>query len=279
MKVPDRSKRDEWSEGGVVSLLEAYEAKWMLRNRAKLKWSDWEDVARQVSDRCAGTKTPNQCKNKVESMKKRYRSESSSIQPPSFRSSWQFYSRMDGLLKGAKAENNEASGRPLPKVVVDLEMEGNLQESNQDDGSSTLPDHVLAVKGKNEKESRGLDNELSTPRGKVAGDVGEGSRRVGNPSKRRGSGNEVAESIMFLAHSILKIERGRMEMQRHSERMRIEAEIKRGEMELKRTEIVAKTQLQIAKILSRRTKGKNVKCENPSTHEASMREGTVILSG
>ncbi|CAA6662273.1 unnamed protein product [Spirodela intermedia] len=250
MKVPDRSKRDEWSEGGVVSLLEAYEAKWMLRNRAKLKWSDWEDVARQVSDRCAGTKTPTSARTRL---------------TPSFRSSWQFYSRMDGLLKGAKAENNEASGRPLPKVVVDLEMEGNLQESNQDDGSSTLPDHVLAVKGKNEKESRGLDNELSTPRGKVAGDVGEGSRRVGNPSKRRGSGNEVAESIM-------------MEMQRHSERMRIEAEIKRGEMELKRTEIVAKTQLQIAKILSRRTKGKNVKCENPSTHEASMREGTVNWS-
>ncbi|CAN6896362.1 unnamed protein product [Brassica oleracea] len=29
----------------VSSLLEAYETKWVLRNRAKLKGQDWEDVA------------------------------------------------------------------------------------------------------------------------------------------------------------------------------------------------------------------------------------------
>ena len=30
----DRLKRDEWSEGAVSTLLEAYEAKWVLCNRA-----------------------------------------------------------------------------------------------------------------------------------------------------------------------------------------------------------------------------------------------------
>lgn len=77
--VVDRLKRDEWSEGAVSSLLEAYETKWALRNRAKLKGQDWEDVARHVSSRASHTKSPKtqtQCKNKIESMKKRYRSES-----------------------------------------------------------------------------------------------------------------------------------------------------------------------------------------------------------
>jgi hypothetical protein len=46
-------KRDEWSESGIVRLLEAYEAKWLLRNRAKLKWSDWVDIAHEVSAHCA----------------------------------------------------------------------------------------------------------------------------------------------------------------------------------------------------------------------------------
>ena len=72
----DRLKRDEWSEGAVSSLLEAYENKWVLRNRAKLKGHDWEDVARHVSARVNCTKsskTQTQCKNKIESMKKRYR--------------------------------------------------------------------------------------------------------------------------------------------------------------------------------------------------------------
>ncbi|XP_048326988.2 trihelix transcription factor ASIL2 [Ziziphus jujuba] len=95
----DRLKRDEWSEGAVSSLLEAYEKKWVLRNRAKLKGHDWEDVARYVSSRSNSTKSPKtqtQCKNKIESMKKRYRSESATADA----SSWPLYPRLDLLLRG-----------------------------------------------------------------------------------------------------------------------------------------------------------------------------------
>ncbi|KAI3898427.1 hypothetical protein MKW92_027924 [Papaver armeniacum] len=94
----DRLKRDEWSEGAVSCLLDAYETKWILRNRAKLKGHDWEDVARHVSSRANSTKAPKtqtQCKNKIESMKKRYRSESSSNDP----SSWPLFQRLDLLLR------------------------------------------------------------------------------------------------------------------------------------------------------------------------------------
>ncbi|XP_068343784.1 trihelix transcription factor ENAP2-like [Pyrus communis] len=96
----DRLKRDEWSEGAVASLLEAYETKWVLRNRAKLKGHDWEDVARHVSSRASCTKSPKtqtQCKNKIESMKKRYRSESATGDG----SSWPLYPRLDLLLRGS----------------------------------------------------------------------------------------------------------------------------------------------------------------------------------
>ncbi|KAE8669880.1 hypothetical protein F3Y22_tig00112215pilonHSYRG00197 [Hibiscus syriacus] len=98
----DRLKRDEWSEGAVSSLLEAYENKWVLRNRAKLKGQDWEDVARYVSARANCTKSPKtqtQCKNKIESMKKRYRSESATADG----SSWPLYPRLDLLLRGSTA--------------------------------------------------------------------------------------------------------------------------------------------------------------------------------
>lgn len=105
----DRLKRDEWSEGAVSSLLEAYEAKWILRNRAKLKGQDWEDVAKHVSSRASSTKSPKtqtQCKNKIESMKKRYRSESATADA----SSWPLYSRLDLLLRG----NAPAPALPPP---------------------------------------------------------------------------------------------------------------------------------------------------------------------
>lgn len=115
--VVDRLKRDEWSEGAVSSLLEAYETKWVLRNRAKLKGQDWEDVARHVSSRASHTKSPKtqtQCKNKIESMKKRYRSESAATTADG--SSWPLYSRLDHLLRGTTS----ASLQPQPQAVVPL---------------------------------------------------------------------------------------------------------------------------------------------------------------
>ncbi|CAM0953424.1 unnamed protein product [Alopecurus aequalis] len=113
-------QRGEWSDGGTSRLLQAYEAKWLLRNRAKLKWSDWVDIASDVSAHCTSSshkpghggsaKTPNQCKNKVESMKKRYRAESAVVaragtvaNASSTGTSWWFFRRMDGLLKGPLA--------------------------------------------------------------------------------------------------------------------------------------------------------------------------------
>ncbi|KAJ6694801.1 SEQUENCE-SPECIFIC DNA BINDING TRANSCRIPTION FACTOR [Salix koriyanagi] len=109
----DRLKRDEWSEGAVSTLLEAYENKWILRNRAKLKGNDWEDVAHHVSSRANSTKSPKtqtQCKNKIESMKKRYRSESSTADV----SSWPLYPRLDLLLRGNSAA---AAVTPPPQVL------------------------------------------------------------------------------------------------------------------------------------------------------------------
>lgn len=114
--VVDRLKRDEWSEGAVSSLLEAYETKWVLRNRAKLKGQDWEDVARHVSSRASHTKSPKtqtQCKNKIESMKKRYRSECATADGGS---SWPLYSRLHHLLRG----NASTSVQPQPQVVLPL---------------------------------------------------------------------------------------------------------------------------------------------------------------
>ncbi|XP_061999893.1 trihelix transcription factor ENAP2 [Rosa rugosa] len=113
----DRLKRDEWSEGAVSTLLEAYEAKWVLRNRAKLKGHDWEDVARHVSSRASCSKSPKtqtQCKNKIESMKKRYRSESATADG----SSWPLYPRLDLLLRGSGPPPPTAAGAATVVAAV-----------------------------------------------------------------------------------------------------------------------------------------------------------------
>uniref|UniRef100_A0ACD5XT69 Uncharacterized protein n=1 Tax=Avena sativa TaxID=4498 RepID=A0ACD5XT69_AVESA len=313
---PPQQKRDEWSESGISRLLEAYEAKWLLRNRAKLKWTDWVDIANDVSAHCSSSepgkpgaggsaKTPNQCKNKVESMKKRYRAESAAAARAGAGTSpgpgasgggtsWRFFGRMDGLLKGPAATScssqvqtelgNSISpdlrAAPAAKAELEVEAEADIAAIRQlpDAGPAVALSKLLNAHANGsatekaekvdqitQKEAADSDTaNVSSPRSKEEANGGGGAEEVDDmPSrKRKGSTSEldVARSIELLASSFVKIEQARMEMYRETERMRAEAEIKKGEMELKRTEIMAKTQLQIARLFAKRLKefsGKN----------------------
>lgn len=281
----DRLKRDEWSEGAVSCLLEAYETKWVLRNRAKLKGHDWEDVARFVSARANCTKSPKtqtQCKNKIESMKKRYRSESAAAEG----SSWPLYPRLDLLLRGSnppppppQAVPIPLSTNPPPLLLLDppptsvhpppppttapttLGTAPNSHGSNGIDhrvlakdegvGGPKLSDHLSDKIG-------AMDTDSSTPalysdkdklRWKKIKMKSEKNKR------RKKEEREIADSIRWLAEAVLKSEQARMETMREIERMRVEAETKRGEMDLKRTEIIANTQLEIARLFAGVSKG------------------------
>ncbi|KAF7818719.1 uridylate kinase [Senna tora] len=71
-----RKDREEWSDAAIVCLLEAYTEKFTQLNRGNLRGRDWEEVAAIVSERCENqTKSVEQCKNKVDNLKKRYKLE------------------------------------------------------------------------------------------------------------------------------------------------------------------------------------------------------------
>ncbi|KAF7137545.1 hypothetical protein RHSIM_Rhsim07G0067700 [Rhododendron simsii] len=288
----DRLKRDEWSEGAVSCLLEAYEAKWVLRNRAKLKGQDWEDVAKYVSARgnCnnKSPKTQTQCKNKIESMKKRYRSESSAADG----SSWPLYPRLDLLLRGSAplgappqppllSPQTATAAAPIysPLVVVEPFLPppppapplpvlaqpptlpiGIAQNSRGSNGADRGPkeDGVSARLSDHESDKNPpADTDSSTPglysdKEKMKS---KNSKSRTDKKKRRRGGGEVAESIRLLAEVVVRSEQARMETMRELEKMRAEAEAKRGEMDLRRTEIVANTQLEIARMFAGAGKG------------------------
>ncbi|KAG2671897.1 hypothetical protein I3843_13G013200 [Carya illinoinensis] len=277
----DRLKRDEWSEGAVSSLLEAYETKWVLRNRAKLKGHDWEDVAHHVSSRANCTKsskTQTQCKNKIESMKKRYRSESSTADP----SSWPLYPRLDLLLRGSgplqvpppPPPPTPASHPPPPNAPLmllepspvavqppppQLGVAQNSHGSNgidrvaKEDGAGTkLSDQVS---DKNHMETDSSTPALYSDKDKSRSKKMKMKMEKKKRSRRRPEETEIAESIRWLAEVVVRSEQARMETMREIETMRVEAEAKRGEMDLKRTEIIANTQLEIARLFAGVGKG------------------------
>ncbi|XP_061367768.1 trihelix transcription factor ENAP2 [Gastrolobium bilobum] len=284
----DRLKRDEWSEGAVSTLLEAYEAKWVLRNRAKLKGHDWEDVARYVSSRANSTKSPKtqtQCKNKIESMKKRYRSESATADA----SSWPLYSRLDLLLRGTGPISTLPPSTPIAPATTHapsqsphrLLLEPSLAVSQsphqppppvapqplataQNSHGSNGVDRVAKEDGLGTKSfdhvsnKNPLDTDSSTPALYSEKDKLRCNKRkmkTENNKRRRKEDMEIAESIRWLAEVVVRSEQTRMDTMKEIERMRVEADAKRGEMDLKRTEIIANTQLEIARIFASVNKG------------------------
>ncbi|KAJ1413495.1 Myb/SANT-like DNA-binding domain [Sesbania bispinosa] len=283
----DRVKRDEWSEGAVSTLLEAYETKWVIRNRAKLKGQDWEEVARHVSSRGDCTKSPKtstQCKNKIESMKKRYRSESATADV----SSWPLYSRLDLLLRGTgQIMSTQQTTLPpatavappsqSPLVVLEPSVAAvshpppaadpppisNAPNSHGSNGVDKLPkEDGLATKSYEHVSNKNdpLDTDSSTPalyskKEKLIRCNKRKTKIENNNKRRRKEYVEIAESLRWLAEAVVRSEQARMETMKEIEKMRLEAEAKRGEMDLKRTEIIANTQLEIARIFASVNKG------------------------
>ncbi|XP_028783311.1 uncharacterized protein LOC114739417 [Neltuma alba] len=95
-----RKDREEWSDAAIVCLLEAYTEKFTQLNRGNLRGRDWEEVASIVSERCENqTKSVEQCKNKVDNLKKRYKLERHRMSNGCISAShWPWFKQMEQIV-------------------------------------------------------------------------------------------------------------------------------------------------------------------------------------
>ncbi|KAJ9181468.1 hypothetical protein P3X46_009596 [Hevea brasiliensis] len=95
-----RKDREEWSDAAIECLLDAYTEKFTQLNRGNLRGRDWEEVAAIVSERCQKqTKTVEQCKNKVDNLKKRYKLERHRMSNGGISvSHWPWFKKMEEIV-------------------------------------------------------------------------------------------------------------------------------------------------------------------------------------
>ena len=103
-----RKDREEWSDGAIEALLDAYTHRFELLNRGNLRGRDWEDVAAAVNTTTpTSNKTVEQCKNKIDNLKKRFKVEchrlSSSSTPTSH---WPWFSKLHLIVSSSSSTNN-----------------------------------------------------------------------------------------------------------------------------------------------------------------------------
>ncbi|XP_021289165.1 uncharacterized protein LOC110420245 isoform X2 [Herrania umbratica] len=118
-----RKDREEWSDAAIGCLLEAYMEKLTQLNRGNLRGRDWEDVAAAVSERCEKqSKSVEQCKNKVDNLKKRYKLERHRMSDGGVTvSHWPWFKKMEEIVGNSlpvKAAPDEDKAGASPGTAV-----------------------------------------------------------------------------------------------------------------------------------------------------------------
>ncbi|KAL8213724.1 hypothetical protein R6Q57_003173 [Mikania cordata] len=122
---PIPSREDFWTEEATETLVEAWGRRYLELNRGNLRQKDWQEVADAVNDSHGRTKktrrTDFQCKNRIDTLKKKYKVEKARVtgSDREFSSNWPFYSRMDTLI-GAAATGKKSSSSLSPPTGIPL---------------------------------------------------------------------------------------------------------------------------------------------------------------
>ncbi|XVE69457.1 hypothetical protein DITRI_Ditri09bG0153600 [Diplodiscus trichospermus] len=128
-------REDCWSDGATAMLIEAWGDRYLRLNRGNLRQKDWQEVADAVNSRQNGVrprKTDVQCKNRIDTLKKKYKVERAKPPP----SKWPFFSRIDSLI-GANAsvskKHTSFSFTIKPKKSSCLKGPKSMESSFDDD--------------------------------------------------------------------------------------------------------------------------------------------------
>ncbi|WCJ27205.1 sequence-specific DNA binding transcription factors [Euphorbia peplus] len=262
-------REDCWSEDATSTLVQVWGRRYLELNRGNLRQKDWQDVADAVNAKHGHTKkthrTDVQCKNRIDTIKKKYKIERVRVSSSngSFSSPWPFYDSLDTLIGSNFSGKKQASPSISPPVALPVRRTPTLtvtpsstratgivglpQKRPLDDGYfrrnySAMAAAAAAAESESdeeedEEEERGSDEEADGD-----GD-GEGMRRLARAIERFGEVYERVESEKL--RQMLDLEKQRMKFAK--------------DLEMERMRIFTETQIQLEKIKNgKRSSGSNV---------------------
>lgn len=283
-------REDCWSEGATAVLIEAWGERYLELSRGNLKQKHWKEVAEIVSGREDYLKTPKtdiQCKNRIDTVKKKYKSEKAKISAAGggTTSKWPFYDRLDQLIgPTAKipAGNSNSQQQKLPLgIPVGVRGGGggaasqyNSQKQHQQQ------EQEEDVELKNQKmqyrrrpppvDSDSSEREAVSPVSSDSYPPGRYERkraRVMNPiggKKGKGWGSavrELTQAILKFGDAYEQAETSKLQQVVEMEKQRMKFA---KDLELQRMQFFMKTQMEISQLKLARKEG-----GNPSNHHSN----------
>lgn len=215
-----RNTLTDWTEHETFALLESWGQRFLQRGRKSLRSEEWQEVAERVSHGSKIERTDTQCRNRLDTLKKKYKKEKALLQTMKpAKTKWVYFKKMDTLMSSTPQKPGEFVVMN-PNVYVDRSNSNGLDETSDNDDDDDDDDSDLLPP----KKSKVKDE-------KVNG--GGGSFRL------------LADSINKFSATYEKIENAKRKQMMELEKMRMDFH---KELESQKKQILERTRDEIAKI-------------------------------
>lgn len=238
-----RNPLTDWTEHETLVLLDAWGDRFLKHGRKSLRSEEWQEVAEKVSQESKIERTDTQCRNRLDTLKKKYKKEKMKLgEAGGSASEWVYFKKIDALLSSQVQQTGLSCGVDSGEYVfmnpkVYLNRSNGLDEMMDSPGNSTDGE---------EDESEGL------PPKKTKNEKMRGSAA---------SFKMLADSFQKFSEIYERIESSKRQQMVELEKMRMDFH---RDLELQKRQILERAQAEIAKIRTGEDEDNAVSTENNS---------------
>ncbi|KAK9269261.1 hypothetical protein L1049_001031 [Liquidambar formosana] len=231
-----RNSPADWTEHATSVLLEAWGDRYLQLGRKSLRSDDWTEVAEKVSEVSKVERTDTQCRNRLDTLKKKYKKEKAKVDEiggggGSSSSKWVYFKKMDMLMAVSPRQNCGLACGVDSGEYVFMNPKVYLNCSNGLDEMRDSPANSESCEGDEDDDLDGIPQRGTTRNG--AGDDEGSSFRL------------LADSVQKFGEIYEKIENTKRQQMMELEKMRMDFH---RELELQKKQILERAQAEIEKI-------------------------------
>ncbi|KAJ4718161.1 Trihelix transcription factor [Melia azedarach] len=240
-----RNSLTDWNEHETFVLLDAWGDRFLQRGRKSLRSEEWQEVAEKVSEVSKIERTDTQCRNRLDTLKKKYKKEKLRMAETGDTSSkWVYFKKMDMLMSSPPQQGGLSCGLDSGEYVF-MNPRAYLNRANGVDEMRDSPANSESTGGE-EDDSDGLPPK---------------KRKIGRESDERSSFRLLADSIHKFSEIYEKIENSKRKQMLELEKMRMDFH---RDLEMQKRQIMERAQAEIAKIRQGLDDENDVSAENAS---------------
>lgn len=222
--VGGRKSLTDWTERETFVLLDAWGDRFLQHGRKSLRGEEWQQVAKMVSQVSKVERTETQCRNRLDTLKKKYKKEKAKFPVgDDGAGKWVYFKKMDELMSSPPQRAGLSCGLDSGEYVF----------MNRANGSDEMRDSPENTESTGEEASDG-------PQAK--------KRRKGRGSREASSFRLLADSIQKFSKIYEKIENSKRQQMVELEKMRMDFH---KELETQKRQILENLQCEISKLEQR----------------------------